>query len=91
MEKPCEAMTYQEHKNRAYFVVQPLAGSPASPYDLQPSPLPKISSSKKPQDSSRKITTHQPRPMIAATCKPSPVQPKTPVKKEDRIIPEQLF
>jgi filamentous hemagglutinin family protein len=91
MEKPCEAMTYQEHKNRAYFVVQPLAGSPASPYDLQPSPLPKTSSTKRPQQTSRKITTHQPRPMIAATCKPSPVQPKTPVKKEDRIIPEQLF
>jgi len=43
MKKSCNAMTYQERENRSQFIVHPIAGNPASPYGLQPSPLPKIS------------------------------------------------
>jgi len=91
MEKPCEAMTYQEYQNRDHFVVQPLAGTPASPYDLQPSPPLKTTTTKQPQQTSQKTISHQPHSMVAATCKPSPAQIKTPVKKQEHIIPEQLF
>jgi filamentous hemagglutinin family protein len=35
--KPCEAMSYEEYENRSSFDIHPIAGSPTSPFDLQPS------------------------------------------------------
>jgi filamentous hemagglutinin family protein len=40
MEKDCETMSYEEYENRSRFEVHQLAGSPFSPFDLQPSRLP---------------------------------------------------
>jgi hypothetical protein len=92
MKKTCETMSYEEYNNRSHFLIHPIAGSPASPYDLQPSPLPQITSSKKNQDSSQKITIHQPRPIpdLQSCALYASVQTKTP-EKENRVIPEQLF
>jgi filamentous hemagglutinin family protein len=96
MKKSCDARNYQERENQGQFLVQPLTGSPASPHDLQPSRLPKMptqtTSTKQSQQSKR--ITHQPYSVIASRCKPSPTQIKkirTPVKKENHVVPEQLF
>jgi len=39
MEKSCEMRSVQAYKNRSHFIVNPITGSPTSPFDLQPSRL----------------------------------------------------
>jgi len=52
MEKSCEARSAQAYQNRSHFIVNPIAGNPASPYDLQPSRLPQTTTlTKQPQQS----------------------------------------
>jgi len=94
--KPCEATSYEEYKNRSSFDSYPIAGSPTSPFDLQPSRL-SFQSTKRASATSQKqsqnMTSLHPRQMaLVSVCKPSLVQPKTQAVKRSRVIPEpQLF
>ncbi|EDN70841.1 filamentous haemagglutinin-like protein [Beggiatoa sp. PS] len=95
LDKPCEAMSYEEYQNRTRFVVLPIAGSPHSPFDLQPS---RLSFAQKPtqtdfthsQTTPQNITNHFPRPMMLTVCNPSQFQAETQAVKEN-LMPAQLF
>jgi large exoprotein involved in heme utilization and adhesion len=96
LNKPCEAMSYEEYQNRTRLVFVPLAGSSPSPFDLQPS---RLSSAKKLTQTaqSHSQTTGQtnniPRQVALLTeCQASQFQTETTqVFKENRVMPEQLF
>jgi filamentous hemagglutinin family protein len=92
--KPCEATSYEEYENRSSFDSYPIAGSPTSPFDLQPSRFSFQSTKIAPttsQKQSKKMTIPHPRQMaVVLVCQP--VQPKTQAVKKSRVIPEpQLF
>jgi filamentous hemagglutinin family protein len=95
MKTPCEQMSYQDHLNRLRFVVNPIAGSPHSPYDLKPSQLSQQSTQKiltPNQKSGQKPVNLPPRQTAMVTvCQSEKVQEKTPVESENSVIPEQLF
>jgi len=91
--KPCEATSYEEYKNRSSFDSYPIAGSPTSPFDLQPSRLSFQSTKIAPttsQKQSKKMTSPSPRQMALMTvCQPSLIQPERQAVKRSRVIPEE--
>jgi len=96
LDKPCEAMSYEEYQNRTRLVVVPLAGSSPSPFDLQPSRLsfaqnPTQTAFTNSQTTRQKMTNHLPRQVALLTgCQPSQFQTETQAVKEN-IMPAQLF
>jgi len=94
MKKPCEMMSYEEYINRSRFQAHRIAGSPPSPYDLQPSRLsqkPIKMAPTKTQKSGQKTVNTPPRQMVVTVCKPSQAQTETPAVRENEVMPEQLF
>jgi filamentous hemagglutinin family protein len=95
MKTPCEQMSYQEYLNRLRFVVNPIGGSSASPFDLQPSRLSQQSTKKiltPHQKSGQKRTNPPPRQTAMVTvCRSEKFQEKTSAKSENSLMPEQLF
>jgi filamentous hemagglutinin family protein len=93
--KPCEAMSYEEYENRSSFDSYPIAGSPTSPFDLQPSRLSFQSTKIAPatsQKQSQNMTSLHPHQMaVVPVCKPSWVQSKTQVIQENSVMPEELL
>jgi len=89
--KPCEVHSLKEYANRSSFDIHPIAGSPTSPFDLQPSRLSFQSTKIAPANSqkqSKKMTSPHPRQMaVVPVCQP--VQPKTQAIKRSRVIPEE--
>jgi filamentous hemagglutinin family protein len=91
--KPCEATSYEEYENRSSFDSYSIAGSPPSPFDLQPSRLSFQSTKIAPTNSQKqspKMTSPYPRQMALVTvCQPSLVQSKTQAVHESSVIPEE--
>jgi len=88
MKTPCETMSYEEYMNRLRFQAHRIAGSPPSPYDLQPSRLsqPPIQNAlTKVQKSDKKPVNPPSRQMVVTVCQSSQAQ------KENSVMPEQLF
>lgn len=82
LQKSCETMSYEDYQNRSRFEVHPIAGHPASPYDLQPSRL-------TPQpiaSAAQKTLKNQVKPQQSTSfivCQPAAI--------ENQVIPTQLF
>jgi len=100
MKTPCGQMSYQEYMNRLRFVVNPIAGSPQSPYDLKESRLPQQSTKNLltlNQKYGQKRTSPPPRQTAMVTvCRSENVPEKTPVESKNSVsknsvMPEQLF
>ena len=76
---PCEVHSLEEYTNRSSFDIHPIAGSPTSPFDLQPSRLSFQSTKIAPTNSqkqSQKIMSPHPRQMALMTVwQPSWFQP----------------
>jgi len=86
---PCEVHSLEEYANRSSFDIHPIAGSPTSPFDLQPSRLSFQSTKIAPANSqkqSQKIMSPQQMALVTV-CQP--VQPKTQAIKRSRVIPEE--
>jgi filamentous hemagglutinin family protein len=94
MKKPCELMTYEEYLNRSRFVVNPIAGSTPSPFDLLPSRLSPKSLKKQlasPQKSAqkRKIQPHQ--TALVIVCQSEKVQEEMQTVPKNKARLDQLF
>jgi len=94
MEKTCEASSAEAYENRSRFMINPIAGSPNSPFDLQPSRLlqPPIKMASTHQQLHQNLITHHLRQSRSSiTCSINP--PKIPAVREldGRVIPKQLF
>jgi len=90
LKKSCETMSYEDYQNRSRFAVYPIAGQPASPYDLQPSrltPLPIAPTTQKTLQN--QVKPQQLTPFIV--CQPAIELPTTPAAIENQVIPTQLF
>jgi len=90
--KPCEVHSLEEYTNRSSFDSYPIAGSPTSPFDLQPSRFSFQSTKIAPitsQKQSQKMTSPSPRQMALVTmCQPSFAKPETQAVHENSVIPE---
>ena len=87
--KPCEVHSLEEYTNRSSFDSYPIAGSPTSPFDLQPSRLSFQSTKIAPTTSQKQsMTSPHPRQMaLVSVCQP--VQSKMQGVKRIRVIPEK--
>lgn len=92
LKKSCEAMTDEDYKNRSSFKVHPIAGHPASPFDLQPSQLPQSSIKMAIVLGNQNWVNLHSQPMASLiTCQPLKNQLETPTIIENEVIPAQLF
>jgi hypothetical protein len=94
IKKPCEMMSYEEYINRSRFVVNPIAGSTPSPFDLLPSHLSPKSLKKQlasPQKSAQKRKTQPRRTALVSVCQSEKTQKETQTIPENKVGLEQLF
>jgi filamentous hemagglutinin family protein len=97
LQKSCDTMTYEDYQNRSRFEVHPIAGHPASPYDLQPSQLPPLPVTSIYQKTNQVIPHAQPLTSLTV-CQPATEtksdhlkQPTTQAVIKNKVIPAQLF
>jgi filamentous hemagglutinin family protein len=90
LQKTCDTMTYQDYQNRGHFAVHPLAGQPASPYDLQPSRLLPLTSPSQ-NTSKNQVKPHAQQIASFTVCQPITASPTRQVDIENQVIPAQLF
>jgi filamentous hemagglutinin family protein len=90
MQEPCSSRIAEKTST---FIITPREGASNSPDDLLPSGpyLSKLKSAKTTKSVNRKGTTRHPQIAYRGGCKPAPAITKSSSKRENSIIPEQLF
>jgi large exoprotein involved in heme utilization and adhesion len=94
IEKPCQAMSYDEYTHRSSFDVFSIAGSSSSPYDLKPSRLSQqsVTSADRTADfqpyNTNKTTERRRQVSLLTTCRKK-VNTKAANRRRTSVIPEE--